>query len=152
VSASFAPTFTVTLPAQSGGSVTLDPPGGVYTAGTRVSVTAVADPGFAFASWGGDLSGSENPTTLVVDADKTVTARFDAVYTLSVRASGGGSVDLDPPGGSYLEGTLVTLTAVPNGGKAFTGWSGDLSGSANPETIVMDGHKSVRARFGRAHN
>jgi hypothetical protein len=149
VSASFDPTFTVTLPAPSGGSVTLDPPGGVYTVGTAVTVTAVADPGFAFASWGGDLSGSTNPTSLVVDGDKTVTASFDPVYTLSVRASGGGSVVLDPPGGSYLEGTVVTLTAVPNNGKSFRGWTGDLSGSANPETITMDGNKSVRARFGR---
>ena len=43
----------------------------------------------------------------------------------------------------------VTLTAVPGSGKRLRGWSGDLSGSANPETITMDGNKSVRARFGK---
>jgi len=149
VSASFDPTFTVAVPAPSGGSVTLDPPGGVYTVGTAVTVTAVADPGFLFTSWGGDLSGSANPTSLVVDGDKTVSASFDPAYTLTVRASGGGDVALDPPGGSYPAGTVVTLTAIPGSGKSFGGWSGDLSGSANPETITMDGDKSVRARFGR---
>jgi len=149
VSASFDPTFTVAVPALSGGSVTLDPPGGVYTVGTIVNVTAVASSGFIFASWGGDLSGTANPTSLVVDGDKTVTADFDAVYTLSARGTGGGSVVLDPPGGSYIAGTVVTLTAVPGNGRRFRGWTGDLSGTANPETITMDGNKSVRARFGK---
>jgi hypothetical protein len=41
----------------------------------------------------------------------------------------------------------VSLTATADSGLIFTEWSGDLSGSTNPETIVMDGNKVVTATF-----
>jgi len=41
----------------------------------------------------------------------------------------------------------VTLTATPATGWAFSGWSGDLSGSANPATITIDANKIVTATF-----
>ena len=68
-------------------------------------------------------------------------------YDLTVNTDGSGTVDLVPPGGIYDEGTSVELTAVPNGGWIFDSWAGDLSGSANPETITMDGNKTVTATF-----
>jgi hypothetical protein len=68
-------------------------------------------------------------------------------YTLTVNTSGAGSVTLDPPGGTYDAGTEVTLTATPAGGFVFSGWNGDLSGSANPTAITMDGDKNVTVIF-----
>ncbi len=68
-------------------------------------------------------------------------------YTLTVNAAGAGNVTLNPPGGTYNAGTMVTLTATPNSGYQFSGWSGDLSGSANPATITMNGNKNVTATF-----
>jgi hypothetical protein len=41
----------------------------------------------------------------------------------------------------------VELTAVPDSGYKFDAWSGDLQGSANPETIEMTDDKSVTATF-----
>jgi uncharacterized repeat protein (TIGR02543 family) len=82
-----------------------------------------------------------------VDANKSVTANFTSLYTLSVSAKGKGSVSLSPPGGSYPGGTVVTLTAVAGSGFTFQGWSGALSGVANPTTLVIDGNKSVTATF-----
>jgi hypothetical protein len=58
-------------------------------------------------------------------------------------------VSLTPPGGLYKQGTIVSLTAVPNGGWRFTSWSGDLSGGINPGTIEMTGNKTVTATFDR---
>jgi hypothetical protein len=50
-----------------------------------------------------------------MDANKTVTANFSAVqYTLTANTSGNGSVTLNPPGGTYDSGTIVTLTANPD--------------------------------------
>lgn len=72
-------------------------------------------------------------------------------YTLTVDINGGGgTVSLNPavPGNSYPAGTTVTLTANPDPGFLFNGWSGDLGGLSNPETIVMNGNKSVTAAFG----
>jgi uncharacterized repeat protein (TIGR02543 family) len=68
-------------------------------------------------------------------------------YTLTVNVVGGGSVTLDPPGGTYVEDTVVELTADADPGWVFSGWSGDLGGSANPETITMDANKTVTATF-----
>ncbi len=67
-------------------------------------------------------------------------------YTLDVAVVGSGSVDLNPPGGTYDEGTVVQLTAAGLG-SAFDSWSGDLSGSDNPTSITMTSNKSVTATF-----
>jgi uncharacterized repeat protein (TIGR02543 family) len=70
-------------------------------------------------------------------------------YTLTITTQGNGTVtaDPEPTDGVYSEGTLVSLTAVAAEGWYFTGWSGNLFGTANPATITMDGHKSVTANF-----
>ncbi|RZB35460.1 MAG: hypothetical protein SRB2_03146, partial [Desulfobacteraceae bacterium Eth-SRB2] len=68
-------------------------------------------------------------------------------YTLNVTTSGSGTVSLNPPGGVYDPDTPVELTAQPALGWMFTGWSGDLTGTTNPETIAMDADKNVTATF-----
>ncbi|MBW3578476.1 MAG: DUF1349 domain-containing protein [Actinobacteria bacterium] len=70
-----------------------------------------------------------------------------ASYTLSTSTVGSGSVSRSPDGSSYAEGTEVQLTAVADSGWRFDGWSGDLTGSANPQALVMDADKSVTATF-----
>jgi hypothetical protein len=67
-------------------------------------------------------------------------------YTLTVSIVGQGSVNLNASG-SYNYGDTVQLTAVPDGGWSFKYWSGALSGSANPEKLVMDSNKTVTAYF-----
>ena len=49
--------------------------------------------------------------------------------------------------GEYDSGTPATLTATPNPGYRFTGWTGDASGTENPLTITMDADKTVGATF-----
>jgi predicted outer membrane repeat protein len=134
---------------EQGGTIGLTPPGGDYLAGTEVSVTAHSATGYAFDHWSGDLVGSTNPDTIVMDAYKTVTAHFVAEYTLTVATDpcGAGAVILNPPGGVYSEGMVVSVTAQAVAGYVFDYWSGDLNGSANPETIVMDDNKTITANF-----
>jgi hypothetical protein len=67
---------------------------------------------------------------------------------LTVNAVGTGSVNLNPPGGTYIEGTVVTLQAESSDANwEFSSWSGDLSGNTNPESLTMDADKSVTATF-----
>ncbi len=142
--------YTLTVNTSGSGSVTLDPPGGTYNAGTVITLTATPNPGWQFDGWSGDLSGTTNPATITMDANKSVTATFSEIpvhYTLTVNTSGSGSVTFDPPGGIYDAGTVVTLTATPDSGWVFSSWSGDLSGTTNPTTITMDANKSVTATF-----
>ncbi len=70
------PQYTLTVNTVGNGSVSLDPAGGVYDAGTVVHLTAVADPGWEFSAWSGDLSGSTNPEIVTMNGDLTVTANF----------------------------------------------------------------------------
>jgi hypothetical protein len=70
-------------------------------------------------------------------------------FTLTVNTVGQGSVILDPPGGAYPANATVQLTADAASGWHFDHWSGDLSGSTNPDTLVMDGDKTVTASFGQ---
>ena len=51
-----------------------------YTAPTRTSasVEAVPAPGYEFVNWGGDLMGSTNPTSVLIDCEKVITANFSA--------------------------------------------------------------------------
>jgi hypothetical protein len=71
-------------------------------------------------------------------------------YTLTttVTPAEAGSITLDPPGGSYPPGTVVTLTAQPAAGWHFDSWAGDLAGSTNPTMITMGNDHSVTAVFG----
>jgi hypothetical protein len=47
-----------------------------FCKGTQVELTAIADTGYSFTSWSGDLSGSTNPVVITMDSDKSVTANF----------------------------------------------------------------------------
>jgi len=73
--------------------------------------------------------------------------RFEPALFSSSTAGAGGTVTKNPDLATYSHGTSVTLTATPNVGYSFAGWSGDLSGSTNPATITMDGNKTITATF-----
>jgi hypothetical protein len=142
-------TFTLTI-AAAHGSVARSPQKSAYSPGETVTLKATEDTGYSFANWAGDLSGSRNPTTLVMNSDKTVTANFVAnapvLFTLSVTAVGG-TVLKNPDKTGYGSGETVILQAVPSTGRHFVGWSGDLTGTNNPATLTMDGSKSVTVNF-----
>ncbi|RLD23000.1 MAG: hypothetical protein DRI70_09935, partial [Bacteroidetes bacterium] len=107
---------------------------GVYTNGTVVTLTPVAGAGWAFTGWSGHLSGSASPQNITMSGNRTVTATFEQIFTLTVNITGNGTVTQDPLPtlGVYTNGTVVTLTPVADPGWAFTGWSTDLSGQDTP--------------------
>ncbi len=131
------------------GRVLLDPAGGVYERGTRVKVQAEADAGWKFSHWSGDLETTAMVDSLIMDADKTITAHFEqkTLYKIIMWIVGSGAVQLDPPGDSYAEGTQVIVTAVPAAGWQFKNWDGALSGGENPDTLIMNEEKAVMAVF-----
>src|SRR5262245_17612344 len=144
-------TFTLTTNVSGTGLIARNPNAASYASGTVVTLTATPGSGFQFSGWSGDLSGATNPTTITMSANRTVTATFTAItqgpFTLSRDVTGSGSVSVSPNQASYAAGTVVTLTATPSAGFTFTNWSGDLSTTANPTTIVMNANKSVVANF-----
>jgi uncharacterized repeat protein (TIGR02543 family) len=143
------PTF-YTLTTTVAGQGSVSPASGSFEEGTSVTLTATPAQGYAFSGWSGDVSGSASPVTLVMNANKSVTAIFTQIqdpdeYNLTVNVVGQGSVQ--PNGGTFVEGTTVTLTATPASGWVFAGWSGDASGTSISASVLMNADKMVTATF-----
>ena len=66
-------------------------------------------------------------------------------FDLAVSASQGGSVDT--AGGSYDSNSSVTITANPDEGYYFVGWSGSVSSTEISIDFVMDSDKTISAVF-----
>ncbi|WP_437600474.1 family 43 glycosylhydrolase [Sorangium sp. So ce590] len=71
-----------TLTIETGGEGTTDPAPGTYTypSGTWVTVSATPAAGRNFLGWSGAGAGLDNPVTISLDADKTLTATFGAAF------------------------------------------------------------------------
>ncbi len=68
-------------------------------------------------------------------------------YILTTSVTGAGEVLRNPDAPAYSWGKPVELTAVADGGWMFEHWEGDLTGSSNPEIIVMGPDRAVTAVF-----
>jgi hypothetical protein len=143
--------YSLNVTIEGEGTVNRDPDQSSYTEGDEVTLTAEAASGWSFKEWDGDLSGSTNPVTITMDEEKSITAIFEEdepeEYTLTIDTEGLGSVEKNPDRSIYIDGDEVTLTANAALGWVFKEWQGDLSGSANPETILIDDDKQVTAIF-----
>jgi uncharacterized repeat protein (TIGR02543 family) len=139
------------------GQVLRTPQQNVYSEGDVVTLTAVPDVGWQFESWGGDLTGTQNPVQVTLDTNKNITANFvQGQYALQIHVpQGGGAVQVQPPGRSYRgsgqeaypANWQVNVTAVPDPGYLFTRWEGDLAGSALSNQVTMERSKTVSAYF-----
>jgi len=131
------------------GSITLNPAGGTYSCGTDVQVTAVPVSGdWTFEGFGGALSGTTNPQTLTLSASTTVSAAFtQTMFPINVTIVGPGTVTLSPNATSYAAGTPVQLTATPNSGAHFVGFTGDVVSATSPATTTVNSTQNVTATF-----
>jgi len=140
---------TLTVDTVGDGSVSRDPDKTNYGC-EDVELTAEPAACWLFSDWSGDLTSSDNPDIISIDESKTVTATFAAdtgLYTLTVGTIGSGTVTKEPDQPTYPCGQVVTLTATPDHGWFFGGWSGDLSGADNPETTTILGDQAVTGTF-----
>lgn len=68
-----------------------------------------------------------------------------ATYQLTTVIDGQGNVS--PGSGAFAAGSIVTLTASPASGWAFSHWGGNSNGSGNIINMTMDSDKTVYAYF-----
>jgi len=68
-------------------------------------------------------------------------------YTLVVNVTPAGTGQVTPAGGVFSAGSTVALTATPQSGYAFAGWSGACSGTATTCNVAMNADKTVNASF-----
>ena len=148
-------TITANASPAEGGSVTVNgstSPVSV-TAGTEVTLSATANSGYCFVGWvdqSGQSVSSDNPYTFAANSSHTLNAKFERLYTVTVGSTAGGTAT---GGGTYTEGDTVTLTATPNAGYRFTGWTSSdgvtfANASSESTTFTMPaGDVTVRAVF-----
>lgn len=129
--------------------------------GTTVTLTAAAASGSALTSWSGACSGRKASCVVRMQNAKSVTANFTALPVHAVNytkaGAGTGVVEVDASGSvtscvancsaSYPAGTRLRLTARPEAGKRFGGWSGACRGQKTSCSFTVKSAASVSALF-----
>ncbi len=123
-----SPTYTLTI-TSSNGTVAKDPSQSTYTSGTSVSLTATANTGYTFSSWSGDATGSANPLTVTMSANKTITANFTAVSSTK-----SGSVSLS---------AVSTSTSIATGKFTVSFANGSRKTSTRNVTLILHGNDDI---------
>jgi len=127
------------------GSVTRSPSLNVYSSGQTVTLTAVTPLSSLFAGWSGDSVATTNVISLVLDANKSVTANFSPVPAGTVVSWGGTSF-----GQQNLPAGLSGVIAIAAGGYhtlalkndgTVTAWGHNSSG----QTLIPAGLNGVAA-------
>jgi hypothetical protein len=125
---------------------------GIYTTGSGNTIWADSTQG------AGHLHVTVGPSQTTVDFIKTGATSPAYTYTMAptggpshtlttaVNPSGAGTTTPEVGTHSYVEGTLVTVTAAPASGYAFDHWSGACTGTGTCQ-VTMDADKTVTAMF-----
>jgi hypothetical protein len=158
---------------QSGTCYADVPPDPLHPPGPIATLTATPGAGNVLSAWGGACSGTSSPCTVIMNANRDITADFtNNVASLGVGFTGRGfgtvtsqnatpainCASSPPPSacsGLYLQGSSVTLLATPQptseGIFRFENWIGTGTGftcTTNPTCVVpMTQNRQVTARF-----
>ncbi len=141
---------TVTQSPSEGGTVTLSDT--TIEEGNQLTLEAESAEEFNFTHWNGDIdSTSDNPLSITIDNDYSITANFKIKnYTLDVYTEGEGSVKekiVQQKSTDYESGTVVELTAEPANTHTFVEWQDDVTGNDNPVQVTIDSPKEITAAF-----
>ncbi len=137
VTANFAKFLKVAARAVQGeGEVIFSAEGEDLLPGDRATFEAVPAAGFGFSAWAPESLGRENPLTLTLETDIEVGAVFEPVVVLETRTSGKGRLIVEPAREWYFRGAVVEVSAIPDEGWEFGGWS-DAPGGDNPRRLTL---------------
>ena len=139
--------LSVSVTPEGAGTVEVNPLQADYLDGDFVALSAEAYTGYIFDHWSGSLETTSSRETITMNDTKEVTAVFKNRYLLTVAVTPGGWGTVEPWGGTFTDGTVVSLTPTAIGSHAFHQWSGDLTGEANPGSITMNGDRNITAEF-----
>ena len=144
--------YSLTTSANPANGGTVFPSTQQYDEGKTATITATPSAEYLFQSWSG-ATGTSNSTSVVMNADKSVTANFiKKQYPLTIEIEGEGTVsEVIIKAGvttDYNSGTIVELTAKSTGEwHEFVEWTGDIKSTENPIQITIDEAKTVKVTF-----
>ena len=116
--------YTLTINKVGNGTVTPDiaPP---YHYGDVVTLSATADTGWYFSEWSGDASGSENPKTIIMNGNKTITANY-----------------------AVIQMTISGYVTEPDANIPVVGVSIDANNGGGSDTTDTDGYYELTVAYG----
>ena len=126
---------------------TLSLPAGSHTIAVAATQPGAAGTQYVFANWSDGGAASHQIT--IGNSAATYTASFNTQYQLTISASPAAGGGFSPATGTfYNSGTVVPVSATPDSGYSFTGWTGNVaSTSSAATTITMSSPQSVTANF-----
>lgn len=135
--------YTLTVNAVNG-SVAKVADQATYSSGSTVVLTATAAAGYSFSSWSGDATGSVNPLTVTMNANKNITANFTPLAAVGPAAinlgTAGDFAILTKSGISTTGVTSITgdIGVSPAAATAITGFGliMDTNGQSSHTPIV----------------
>ena len=148
VTAHFAIGFTLTYTADAGGTISGVSIQGIPTGEDGTEVTAVPNAGCSFVRWSdGVMTATRKDTN--VTSDLSVTAEFlRGTFTLSYFAGEGGTIEGTTEQSVLAGDSGTAVTAVPNSGYTFVGWSDGVMTATRTDAAVAD-NISVTAEFNK---
>jgi hypothetical protein len=135
--------------------------GGWYTGNSQVTIRIVREIKIGitekqiFVQWTGNGNGSytgkDTSQTILINNPVNETVVWQTTYFLATgcNPAEGGGVTPQAPGGWVDKGANVSIEASAKTDLNYTfgGWTGDLSGTANPAWFSMDKPKQITANF-----
>jgi len=109
-------TYSLNVTRTGTGTVTTNPTGTTFNAGTVVTLTASAGTGYVFAGWSGACSGTGTTCQVTMNSDTSVSAAFSTKsYIITASAGLGGAIS--PTGSRSVNyGSSQTYMITPNNG------------------------------------
>lgn len=121
-------------------------PGASHTVSTSSQGTGTR---YLFANW--SSGGAQTHSIVTPAAPTTYAASFATQYLLTTKVSpsGAGTIAVSPASadGYYNSGTSLQLKATPTANRKLSRFAGDLTGTANSQSLVMSAPRSVTADF-----
>ena len=84
---------------------------------------------------------------LIIGISVTSCAEKETLFYITTSVIPEGAGVITPSSTEVLEGSNVSFKATPNGEYIFTGWSGSISGTTNPQKITVTSDMNVTANF-----
>lgn len=94
------------------------------------------------------LTSCSSKDTDIFEDDTSSNTPNVQTFTLTVTSEEGGSISSN--GGTYDQGTSITITATPDDGYQFQGWSN--GSTSNPITIILNESVNLTAQFSLIQN
>jgi uncharacterized repeat protein (TIGR02543 family) len=118
ITATFAavpPQYTLAVNTTGNGTVAKNPNQATYTSGSVVTLTASPAAGNSFSGWSGSATGSSNPLSVTMSANKTITATFAALPAgQSVSSFTLMNADTDQDIQPLTSGATLNLATLPS--------------------------------------